>query len=83
MGYLMDSDHFSGKSWFHLACFTLRPLFRDIKPEEQVYKLEDLEKEDRETVLEHIKNEVERLKSGIKASKKTKPSKAVKKSKEE
>lgn len=43
MGYLMDSDHFSGKSWYHLACFTLRPLFKDLKPEEQIYKLEELD----------------------------------------
>lgn len=83
MGYLMDSDHFSGKTWFHLACFTLRPLFKDLKPEEQIYKLEELEKEDREVVIEHVAKELERLRSGVKVSKKSKPSKAAKKSKEE
>lgn len=83
MGYIMDSDHFSGKNWYHLACFTLRPLFKDLNPEEQIYKIEELDKEDREGVVEHVAREVERLKSGIKLKRKGKSKKMATQSKEE
>lgn len=42
MGVLMESDHFVGKNWYHIDCFTLRPLFKDIDPEKQIYKINTL-----------------------------------------
>lgn len=42
MGILMDSDHFSAKNWYHLDCFTLRPLFKNIDPKKQIYKIDTL-----------------------------------------
>jgi hypothetical protein len=57
----MLSDHFNSKLWYHLDCFKLKPLFKGIDPERQIYKLDELHKKDRETVVKHIQQEVDRL----------------------
>jgi hypothetical protein len=58
MGICMDNDHFNGKNWYHLDCFVLRPLFKEIDPEQQIYNIDQLEPEDHELVLQAIKNEI-------------------------
>lgn len=52
----MESDHFNGQYWYHLPCFTLRPLFKDINPKEQIYNLDQLDEEDYNKVLDHVNN---------------------------
>lgn len=78
----MNDDHFSGKYWYHLNCFTLEPRFKEIDPETQVYKIQELEKGDYEEVVKHIKEEVERLNDGKKKGKVAK-AKAKKKAKKD
>jgi len=51
MGIIQDDDHFSGKYWYHLDCFTLKPRFKELDPEQQIYNLDHLEEEDMEKVL--------------------------------
>lgn len=40
VGESMDSDHFSHRYWYHLNCFTLKPLFAQIDPLKQIYNME-------------------------------------------
>jgi hypothetical protein len=62
IGFCMDDDHFSGRYWYHFDCFTLKPRFKELNPEEQVYNLENLEAEDVDKVVNYLKEEVTRLK---------------------
>lgn len=39
LGIIMDDDHFGGKYYYHPACFTLKPRFKDINPETQIHGL--------------------------------------------
>lgn len=80
MGIIQTDDHFSGKYYYHLECFSLRPKFKELDPEQHIHNLEQLNKKDRKQVLELIKNELDRLREGrkkVKAeptkSKKTEP----------
>ena len=50
MGLCMDDDHFRSHLYYHLTCFTLRPLFKDIDPTRQIYKFDDLSYKDQEKV---------------------------------
>ena len=71
---MLDSDHFSGKNWYHLNCYLLKPRFKHIDPEKQIKGIEELKKKDQEDVMKHFKNEVKRFatqrKSSSKSSKK-------------
>jgi hypothetical protein len=40
VGESMDSDHFTHRYWYHLNCFTLKPLFAQIDPLKQIYNME-------------------------------------------
>ena len=73
MGLCMDDDHFSSHKYYHLDCFSLRPLFKDIDPNQQIYRFDDLENKDQELVIARIEAEQERLKKGIKKAKKPAP----------
>lgn len=42
VGECMESDHFNARLWHHLICFRLKPLFRAIRPDRQIYKLDQL-----------------------------------------
>lgn len=68
---MIDSDHFSGKNWYHLDCYSLKPRFKHIDPESQIKGLEKLQKKDQTNVLRHFKNEVKRLASSRKSSSKS------------
>jgi hypothetical protein len=43
LGEIMEDDHFNAKYWYHYACFTLKPRFRHIDPEQQIRGIEDLD----------------------------------------
>lgn len=56
-----------------MRCFQLKPRHREIeedKIEEKIYNIDRLEEEDFKAVVEHIREELERMKSGKKGSKK-------------
>ena len=50
-------------------------------PEQQIYNIDHLEPEDYDTVLAHVKDEVQRLKDGKKPTKKSQPPPKKEKSK--
>lgn len=56
IGLCSDDDHFNARYWHHLDCFNLKPRFKDLDPETQIYQLENLEEEDCEKVVEYMKN---------------------------
>jgi hypothetical protein len=89
VGECMENDHFNARLWHHLPCFKLKPLFKAIDPSRQIYKLDQLEQEDRQKVMQHFEREVGRLNGGGKgkgrsANKaKSKPNKAKAEKQEE
>lgn len=54
IGLCMNDDHFNGRYWYHLNCFDLKPRFKYIDPKQQIYNLENLEKEDCDKVLNYM-----------------------------
>lgn len=56
MGIIQDDDHFSGKNYYHLDCLILPPRFKELDPETQIYNLDQLEEDDANQVLRHIKD---------------------------
>lgn len=34
-----DNDHFIGKQWYHVNCFTLRNIFKELQPENDIFNL--------------------------------------------
>ena len=66
LGVCFDDDHFSSHKYYHMACFNLRPLFKDIDPRTQIYKFSELSLKDQDIVQKLIEEEQERLKNGRK-----------------
>ncbi len=54
LGEIMEEDHFNSRHYYHLACFQLKPLFRNIDPRRQIYKMDQLDKDDQDKVIELI-----------------------------
>jgi ribosomal protein L12E/L44/L45/RPP1/RPP2 len=69
LGEIMEEDHFNSRHYYHLACFKLKPLFRNIDPRSQIYKIEDLDGDDQNMVIDHIQREVVRMAAGGKGKK--------------
>lgn len=91
LGEIMESDHFNSRHYYHVACFKLKPLFRNIEPQRQIYKLDQLDDDGRKAVIEQVEMEKERLNGGGKGKgkkesarkAKSKPSKTEKEEKKE
>lgn len=43
LGIIINDDHFGGKSYYHPSCFSLKPRFKELDPETQIYQLDQLE----------------------------------------
>lgn len=56
MGQIMEDDHFNARYYYHLHCFDLKPRFKTIDPETQVYKLDGLEDADADKVRSHLRS---------------------------
>lgn len=70
IGEIMDDDHFSGQTWYHCECFTLKPRFKAIDPETQIYKLNSLDEEDIKCVLRQVYEGLKRFNGGKEIPKK-------------
>lgn len=54
IGEIMENDHFNSRYYYHVSCFHLKPLFKNIDPKKQIYKLDQLEENDQKAVIEQI-----------------------------
>lgn len=43
LAYVIDANNLHSRHWYHLRCFELKPLFKDINIEEQVYNLDQVD----------------------------------------
>jgi hypothetical protein len=78
LGEIMESDHFNSRHYYHVVCFKLKPLFRNIDPKRQIYKLDQLEDSDQKKVIEQVEMEKDRLNGGGKDKGKKKSAKKAK-----
>jgi len=39
IGEILDDDHFNAKKWYHWDCYKLKPRFKVINPEKQIWDL--------------------------------------------
>ena len=53
---MMFSDHFSARNYYHPNCYKLKPRFKHIDPETQIYNLDKVNKKDQNIALKQIKN---------------------------
>lgn len=50
----MDDPRFSRQDWYHLPCFELKPRFKDVDPDENVYRIDELDPEDYDKVINRL-----------------------------
>lgn len=78
LGEIMESDHFNSRNYYHVTCFQIKPLFRNIDPQRQIYKLDQLEETDRKAVIGQVQMEKNRLNGGGKGKGKKESAKTAK-----
>ena len=86
IGECLDDEHFQGKQYYHVDCYKLKPRFKNIDLDTQLYNVAELQKKDRTRVLKVLKDELKRInkiseKKTSKEKSKKSPSKPKSKSK--
>ena len=51
-----------GKAWYHLHCFNLKSIFAGLKPEENVFGLDKLHKEDHDDIIDYLHERLKEMK---------------------